>query len=139
MVIEIDNNKEKNETPCNSPKVIKVATLVRVTPIGGSEPPKGKPWVDVIQGNRDIKRGMVVEFIAPSTINGEAEVRIEESGVEHEMHLWENTLNMNISMIISKIASVIGNLITTDKCTAQKLRISYARMLVEVDITQKMK
>ncbi|XP_058768939.1 uncharacterized protein LOC131642737 [Vicia villosa] len=40
---------------------------------------------------------------------------------------------------ISKITSVIGNPITTDECTAKKLRISYARVLVEVDITQKSK
>ncbi|XP_058722959.1 uncharacterized protein LOC131594767 [Vicia villosa] len=40
---------------------------------------------------------------------------------------------------ISKISSAIGNPITTDECTARKLRISYARVLVEVDITKPVK
>ena len=46
------------------------------------------------------------------------------------LHLWGERS-------ISKIASVVGKPITTDECTAKKLRISYARVLVEVDITQK--
>ena len=46
------------------------------------------------------------------------------------LHLWGERS-------ISKIASMVGKPITTDECTAKKLRISYARVLVEVDITQK--
>ncbi|XP_058766770.1 uncharacterized protein LOC131640389 [Vicia villosa] len=46
------------------------------------------------------------------------------------LHLWGK-------ISISKISSAIGKPITTDECTAKKLRISYARVLVEVDITQK--
>lgn len=38
---------------------------------------------------------------------------------------------------ISKITSVIGNPITTDEFTSKKFRVSYARVLVEVDITKK--
>jgi hypothetical protein len=37
---------------------------------------------------------------------------------------------------LSKIGSALGNPLVTDECTAHKLRISYARMLVEVDVTQ---
>ncbi|CAK8544239.1 unnamed protein product [Lathyrus sativus] len=45
------------------------------------------------------------------------------------LHLWgEKSL--------SKIGSAIGNPVTTDECTAHKFRISYARLLVEVDVTQ---
>ncbi|XP_058783726.1 uncharacterized protein LOC131658451 [Vicia villosa] len=48
------------------------------------------------------------------------------------LHLWgEKSL--------SKIASAVGRPIMTDECTARKLRISYARVLVEVDITQPVK
>ncbi|CAI8595563.1 unnamed protein product [Vicia faba] len=47
------------------------------------------------------------------------------------MHLWGKKS-------ISNIASTIGKPITTDECTAKKLCISYARVLVEVDITQKL-
>lgn len=44
------------------------------------------------------------------------------------LHLWgRNSL--------SKIASGIGNPITTNECTAKKLRVSYAKVLIEVDVT----
>ncbi|KAM3221680.1 hypothetical protein P3L10_020950 [Capsicum annuum] len=36
---------------------------------------------------------------------------------------------------LSKLASVVGKLLYTDKCTAEIERISYARFLVEVDIS----
>ncbi|XP_058746354.1 uncharacterized protein LOC131619255 [Vicia villosa] len=48
------------------------------------------------------------------------------------LHLWgEKSL--------SKISSVVGRPIMTDECIARKLRISYARVLVEVDITKLVK
>ncbi|XP_058726469.1 uncharacterized protein LOC131597821 [Vicia villosa] len=40
---------------------------------------------------------------------------------------------------ISKITRAVGKPITNDECTARKLRISYARVLVEVDITKPVK
>ncbi|XP_058725788.1 uncharacterized protein LOC131597091 [Vicia villosa] len=48
------------------------------------------------------------------------------------LHLWGEKS-------ISKITSVVGIPITTDECTARKLRISYARVLVEVGITKPIK
>jgi hypothetical protein len=45
------------------------------------------------------------------------------------LHLWG-------IKSLSKIGSAIGNPLVTDECTAHKLRVSYARMLVEVDVTQ---
>jgi hypothetical protein len=39
---------------------------------------------------------------------------------------------------LSKIWSALGNPLVTDECTANKFRISYARLLVEVDITQEL-
>ncbi|XP_006598642.1 uncharacterized protein [Glycine max] len=39
---------------------------------------------------------------------------------------------------LNKIGSAIGNPLMTDECTTQKLRVSYARILVEVDTTQKL-
>ncbi|CAK8563193.1 unnamed protein product [Lathyrus sativus] len=45
------------------------------------------------------------------------------------LHLWgEKSL--------SKIGSAIGKPVTTDECTANKFQFSYARLLVEVDVTQ---
>ncbi|XP_058776932.1 uncharacterized protein LOC131651274 [Vicia villosa] len=47
------------------------------------------------------------------------------------LHLWgEKSLG--------KIGSVIGNPLYTDECTAGKLRVTYARILIEVDVTQKL-
>ncbi|CAJ2631940.1 unnamed protein product [Trifolium pratense] len=39
---------------------------------------------------------------------------------------------------LSKIGSALGTPLVTDECTANKFRISYARILVEVDITQEL-
>lgn len=47
------------------------------------------------------------------------------------LHLWGET-------ILSKFWSAIGTSLVTDECAANKLRISYTRILVEVDITQKL-
>ncbi|XP_058775924.1 uncharacterized protein LOC131650225 [Vicia villosa] len=37
---------------------------------------------------------------------------------------------------LSKIGSALGTPLVTDECTANRLRVSYARILVEIDITQ---
>ncbi|XP_058774117.1 uncharacterized protein LOC131648371 [Vicia villosa] len=39
---------------------------------------------------------------------------------------------------LGKIGSAVENPLFTDECTARKLRVSYARILVEVDVTQKL-
>ncbi|XP_058783636.1 uncharacterized protein LOC131658346 [Vicia villosa] len=192
-----------------------------------------KPWVEIIQGNRNLSKGMVVEFVAPQIIDGEEKIIIDESDVASELTYWENavilfalgeTLSMhavknfmekswnfvalpelyfndagyfivrfksyedqtkvmeqgpyfiyvkpiflkywsidfelkadllrvlplwitlpNLPLYlwgeksISNITSDVGRPITTDECTARKLRISYARVLVEVDITRPIK
>lgn len=192
-----------------------------------------KPWVDVIRGNRRINRVVSMEYIPPTIVDGEVEVKIEESDVEDELEFWSNSiilfalgdsLSMNavkkfmeknwnsVSLpelyyneegyfivrfrnqedrehvlaqgpyfiygkplflrqwssdfemkedilrvmplwvtfpqlplhlwgekCLAKIASSIGKPITMDECTTKKLRVSYARMLVEVDVTQKLR
>ncbi|XP_058784590.1 uncharacterized protein LOC131659416 [Vicia villosa] len=47
------------------------------------------------------------------------------------LHLWGATS-------LNKIGSAIGIPLVTDECTTHKLRVSYARILVEIDITQKL-
>lgn len=47
------------------------------------------------------------------------------------LHLW-GAKNMG------KIASVLGKPLMTDECTANRYRISYARILIEIDITQEL-
>ncbi|CAK8578454.1 unnamed protein product [Lathyrus sativus] len=48
------------------------------------------------------------------------------------LHLWG-------ARSLSKIGSAIGTPLVTDECTSNKLRMSYARILVEIDITQDLK
>ncbi|XP_058765693.1 uncharacterized protein LOC131639209 [Vicia villosa] len=40
---------------------------------------------------------------------------------------------------IGKIASAIGKPLLTDECTSKKLRVSYARVLIEVDVTKQLR
>lgn len=47
------------------------------------------------------------------------------------LHLWG-------SKSLSKIGSAIGIPLVTDECNASKLRVSYARILVEVDISKEL-
>ncbi|XP_058759684.1 uncharacterized protein LOC131632999 [Vicia villosa] len=215
-----------HETTLKAKETVNVKSLVK-------EPINEKPWVEIIQGNRELNRGLPVTFVARQLIDGEEKIIIEESDVVDELSYWENaailfalgeTLSMhavknfmektwnfvalpelyfneagyfivrfrtwedlnkvmeqgpyfifgkpvflkywsvdfeikadllrvlplwitlpNLPLYlwgersISKISSAIGNPITTDECTARKLRISYARVMVEVDITKPVK
>ncbi|XP_058726095.1 uncharacterized protein LOC131597411 [Vicia villosa] len=47
------------------------------------------------------------------------------------LHLWG-------AKSLSKIGSALGVPLVTDECTANKLRVSYARILVEIDITKEL-
>lgn len=38
-----------------------------------------------------------------------------------------------------KIASAIGKALMTDECTTKKLRVSYARVFIEVNVTTELK
>ncbi|XP_058774501.1 uncharacterized protein LOC131648792 [Vicia villosa] len=40
---------------------------------------------------------------------------------------------------IGKIASALGKPLMMDECTAKKLRVSYARVLIEIDVTTELK
>lgn len=57
--------------------------------------------------------------------------------------IWIKLPNFHISLWDAKslgnIGCALGNPLFLDECTANKLRSSYARILVEVDITQKTK
>ncbi|CAK8544014.1 unnamed protein product [Lathyrus sativus] len=48
------------------------------------------------------------------------------------LHIWG-------ARSLSKIGSALGTPLVTDECTTNKLRVSYARILVEIDITQELK
>lgn len=63
-----------------------------------------------------------------------------EKEVLREVPLWIRLPNLPLSCwsgdSLSRIGSVLGKPICADECTSMQARISYARMLVEVDITQ---
>ncbi|XP_058732715.1 uncharacterized protein LOC131604280 [Vicia villosa] len=191
-----------------------------------------KLWVDVLSENRNPSKGLTIQYVAPSLVDGEVEIEIEEDDVQSEILFWENALilyalgeNFSMNMIknfmvktwnfvkipnmyyndegyfilrfhshedldavlmrgpytmrnvplliqewradfnlkrdmlrtlpiwiklpqlplylweaksLSKIGSAIGVPLVTDECTASKHRVSYAKILVEVDITKEM-
>ncbi|CAK8573596.1 unnamed protein product [Lathyrus sativus] len=51
-----------------------------------------KPWVDVINDNRNPARGMDIEYVAPNLINGVFEINIEQEDIETEIQFWDNAL-----------------------------------------------
>ncbi|XP_075077189.1 uncharacterized protein LOC142163933 [Nicotiana tabacum] len=59
-----------------------------------------------------------------------------------EIPLWVKFPNLPMncwsSNSLSRIASVIGTPIFADECTSKQTRISYARMLVEVNVTREL-
>lgn len=228
VITREDTTLEKKEEPA-----VTVADTHTIMAEANSkeEQKTAKPWVDVIQGNRSVSRGMPLGYVAPTMVNGEIIIQIEEEDVAEELDFWENaiilfalgdSLTMNVvkkfmekswnfaslpdlfyndsgyfiarckskedqeqilaqgpyfifgkpiflkkwsidfelrddllrvlplwvnlpnlplylwgEKSITKISSAIGKPIVTDVCTAQKIRASYVRMLVEVDITQK--
>lgn len=40
---------------------------------------------------------------------------------------------------IGKIASALGKPLFTDECTARKLRVTYARVMIEIDVTKELR
>lgn len=63
-----------------------------------------------------------------------------EKEVSKEVLLWVRLPKLPLTYwsgdSLSRIGSVLGKPICVDECTSQQKRISYARMLVEIDITQ---
>lgn len=55
-----------------------------------------KLWTDIIRGNRETSRGMAIEFSAPTLVDGEIEVEIQEDDVESELNFWKNSLIMYV-------------------------------------------
>lgn len=59
------------------------------------------------------------------------------------MPLWVTFLNLVLHLwgrsSLSKIESVVGKAACTYECTSRKLRVSYARMLIDVGVTQERK
>ncbi|XP_058757778.1 uncharacterized protein LOC131631035 [Vicia villosa] len=107
--IRINQETTKNSTDSETLKTEKK----------GNEEPQ-KFWVDIISGNRIRQRKGLLRTLP-----------IWIKLPQFPLHLWGAT-NLN------KIGSAIGIPLVTNECITHKLRVSYARILVEVDITQKL-
>lgn len=63
-----------------------------------------------------------------------------EKEVLKKIPLWIRLPNLPLTCwsgdSLSRIASVIGKPLCADECTSQQKKISYARLLVEIDITK---
>ena len=51
-----------------------------------------KLWVDVINENRNLAKGMEISFVAPKIINGTIVVEIEEEDVIPKLRFLESAL-----------------------------------------------
>lgn len=66
-----------------------------------------KLWINVIRGNHVVLNGMTIDFVALKVVEGEIEIKIEETRVESKIKFWESTLHMyvlggDLSLNISK-------------------------------------
>ena len=56
------------------------------------------------------------------------------------MPLWIRLPNLPLncwtSDFVSKIASLVGSPVCADECTSQQMRVTFARLMVEVDVTK---
>ncbi|KAK2349948.1 hypothetical protein QL285_098704 [Trifolium repens] len=225
--------EEDDEQPSDNPKngMPTVPPPVEMPESATLADSERKLWVDVLTENRNPTRGMALKYVAPTVVNGEIEVAIDEADTASEVQFWQNSLilyvlgaelsmhlvknfmlktwnhiqlpdmyfhddgyfilrfqspgdmdsilkngpytirgmplilkawkpgfDMKKDMLrtlpiwvklpklpldlwgngLDKIGSALGKPLMTDECTANKLRVSYARILVEVDITQKL-
>jgi hypothetical protein len=51
-----------------------------------------KLWVDVLTENRNPTRGRALKYVAPTVVNGEIEVAIDETDTASELQFWQNSL-----------------------------------------------
>ncbi|XP_069143403.1 uncharacterized protein [Solanum lycopersicum] len=122
-----------------------------------------EPWANMFKNNHVASNGMQLSYFPPQVVNGQALVRLEEKepytinnrpiilkqwcpefnfGSEFltEIPLWVNFPKLPLSCwgvgSLSRIVSAIEVPIFADECTTKQTRISYARMLVEVNVTR---
>lgn len=80
---DVATNKPSEQKKPPSPTVVEIPEIKKVDM---------KPWVEIIQGNRDLNRGMVVEFVVPQLINGKETILVKESDVADELIFGENAI-----------------------------------------------
>ncbi|CAK8575428.1 unnamed protein product [Lathyrus sativus] len=71
------------------------------------DPKARKPWDDILSENRNTAMRSTIEYVAPTLVNEEVEVEIEEKDIGTEIKFWETALIMyvlgeDLSMITMK-------------------------------------
>lgn len=60
------------------------------------DPEARKLWVDVLNENRNPEKGLAIEYVAPTLVNGEVEIEIEEDDIATKIKFWETALIMYV-------------------------------------------
>ncbi|CAL5195885.1 unnamed protein product [Lathyrus oleraceus] len=55
-----------------------------------------KLWVDVLSENQNPTKRLVIMYVAPTMVNEEVEIEIEEDDIAMEIKFWETTLIMYV-------------------------------------------
>ncbi|CAI8600559.1 unnamed protein product [Vicia faba] len=69
-----------------------VTVTVEIPNLLEMEAKTNKPWVDVIQGNRSLNKGMSLGYVAPMMRDEEIVIQIEEDDVAEELEFWKNAI-----------------------------------------------
>ncbi|XP_019237680.1 PREDICTED: uncharacterized protein LOC109217852 [Nicotiana attenuata] len=99
-------------------------------------------WANLFAKNRSMENDMTLSYIAPQLVNGKVVIQLEKEEVDRETEKWKGAL---IAYVIGDcpgynamrmIASAIGIPMYADECTAKQMCVSFARILVEVNVTK---
>ncbi|PHU26264.1 hypothetical protein BC332_04596 [Capsicum chinense] len=85
-----------------------------------------KNWVSLFSNNRASANGMDLQFITPVIVDGKVRVMLEEDDIAEATKNWSNALIL------------LGEPLYADECTKNQTRISYARVLVDMNINQEL-
>ncbi|KAK4345490.1 hypothetical protein RND71_035666 [Anisodus tanguticus] len=103
---------------------------------------KGKSLAEVVRGDQKKNQGMQLKFYQPKVRDGLKVVELNPKELEKQCQNWlmfpELPVHCWAEENLGRIGSYLGKSLCTDRRTAQCQRISYARMLIEMDITQDM-
>uniref|UniRef100_M1A316 Endonuclease/exonuclease/phosphatase n=1 Tax=Solanum tuberosum TaxID=4113 RepID=M1A316_SOLTU len=108
----------------------------------GKEKNTNELWTNMFKNNRAANNGMNLTYFPPQIVDGQTMVQLEEDEVQVEEDKWKCAL---IAYVIGecpgyntmhRIASAIRVPLFVDECTTKQTRISYARMLIEVNVTK---
>nr|XP_016465755.1 PREDICTED: uncharacterized protein LOC107788589 [Nicotiana tabacum] len=89
-------------------------------------------WANIVAGNKLASRGMNLQYIASMIQDGEKIIKLDLEDVKFP----NLPLNYWSMKALSKIGSALRNPVYANDCTIGTIRISYARMLIEMDITK---